>query len=145
MPANAVCIVADLALVIAFEFKNELDMIVFITGGDMNMEMEDRLPCNGAIVGENVEPLEVEAPDDGTGDPLRHRHDPGKGFGSEFQKIPAMSLGDDERMPIMDRVNIEDAEGVVVFVQNFSGEFAGNNVTKDAVGHRLESAIKKRV
>ena len=145
MPANAVCIVDDLALVIAFEFKNELDIIVFITGGDVNMEMENRLSCNGAIVGENIKPLEVKAPDDGVGDRLRYRHDPGKGFGGEFQKILAMPLGDDERMPVMDRVNIEDADGVVVFVQNFGGDFAGNNVAKNAVGHRMESAIKKRV
>jgi len=127
-----------------FQFKNELDVVILKARSDMKMKVEDGLPGDPAVVGKNVETLQCKCFDCsfcdcmcGFQDPLEHRW-------REFKKVPAMAFRKDKGMAKVDWIDIEDAECVLVFEENFRIDLFADNTTEDAVVAEVWTNIHDR-
>ena len=97
------------------------------------MEMKDGLSGNPPVVGKNVESLKRQSTHDGPGNNLCNvKYIVQVVFGNG-EEVRTMLLGDDERMTMMDRVDVEDGDDAVVFIQYFCRELARNNLAECAV------------
>lgn len=60
---NALAEPSNLTVAIFLQFENELYVIVFVSRGDVKMEVKDRLSCDLPVVGEEVEAFELQRVD----------------------------------------------------------------------------------
>jgi len=55
----------------------------------------------------------------------------------QIQEIPAMLLGQDQRMTKMNWINIKERDDVVILKQDFSRYFSGYYFAENAIGHEI--------
>lgn len=114
--------------------EDETDIVIVVAGGNVDVKMENGLAGDGAIVCKKIESFEFEGLYQGMGDGMDRLHNARKLICSHFQKVPMMPFGDDQGMSIVDRINIENGERTLIFIENFRGYFPGDNIAKYA-GH----------
>ena len=57
---NALCVLCHLAVRVLFEFEFKTDVVVRISGSYVPVKVEDRLPCDFAVVAKDIESLKVK-------------------------------------------------------------------------------------
>ena len=110
----------------------------------MKMKMKYRLTGYSPIVGEYVKALKVETLGQCLSDCLDGFHDAGERGCRQGQKITTMVLRDDESVSVMNRVDVENAECVTVFVEDFRRGMSRNDVTECALNHVVFARFERR-
>jgi hypothetical protein len=137
-------VLCHLAAGILLQFKDELDVVVLVARGDVKVKMEYRLSGNFSIVGENIEPVKVQAVRERLGDDVDCVHHAMERIGRERQKILAMPFGDNKGVAVVNRLNIENADSVVVFVEDFRRQFSRDNIAEYTIVHGMLVASEQR-
>lgn len=101
--------------------KNKLNIVVHIAGCNVQMKVKNGLTGNSPIVRKDIEPFEIQGLDDGPCNNLRRMKDMVQILLRYAKKIPAVCFRDDQCMPVMDRVDIEDADNPVILIKNLRG------------------------
>src|SRR5512140_505945 len=99
----------------------------------MQVEMEHRLSSDTAVIGKHVEALEREARYHRAGDNLGRGHQFGQVTGGHRQKVPAMGLWDHECVAVVDRVDIQNGNDPLCFIQDFGGKFSADDAAEGTV------------
>jgi len=102
----------------------------------MQVEVEDRLSCDSAIVGEQVVTLEAEFLHQSLGDVFRPPEDRCVMAFWQFEEIPAMATGDDQRMAMVDGIDIKDPDDLIVRIEHFGRDRSIDDPAEYAVVHR---------
>ena len=98
------------------------------------MEMEHRLAGDSAVVCEKIEALQLEGLDNCARYGVYRLHDAAQFIRFHLQKVAMMALRDDKRVAVMDRVDIQNGERTIVFVQNLGRYFSLYYIAENA-GH----------
>jgi len=101
----------------------------------MEMEMEDGLSGNAPVVGEDVEAVKLQAFHCCLRNRVSGLQQSGECGGLNLKKIPAVVFRNHQRMAEVNRIDVEDAKGVLVLKENLGGNLAGNNLAENAVVH----------
>lgn len=135
MVSDTIGVLFHLAVLVLFKLENKPDVVVAIAGGDMQMEMEDGLPRNAAVVREDIKSLEVKTPDERACDDSRSLQQRQITSRIKLQEIPIMAPGDDEGVAQMDWVDIKNGNDPIVFEEYFGRNLTCNDVAEDAIVH----------
>ena len=95
--------------------------------------MEDRLTGCWSVVGKNVKPIKPEGSNEGLRDGLRCMHNVVQIGIPELQQIAAMIFRNDEGVPVVDRVNVEDCNHLFSFKEDFGRQPSFDDLTKRAL------------
>ena len=120
-------------LAIGFELQDKPDIVASVPRRNVHMEMEHRLACNAPVVGKNVEPLKLEALHQGPSNDLRYVQDVVKILLRKRQQIGAMCFRNDQRVTMMDRMNIEYGDDPVTLKENLGGERMTDYIAERAI------------
>jgi len=109
--------------------------LAFVARDDVEVDMEDGLAGVGAVVLEDVVGVGAGDFHDGLGD-LWERGAEGGGVGAvELVEGDDGAFGDDDGVSLAEWVDVEEGEDLVVLVDFVAGEFAGDDLGEDALGH----------
>ena len=144
IPADLLGHLRHLTVGILFQLEHKLNIIVPIPWGHVEMKMKDRLSGDSSIVRENIEAFEVETRGQRLGDRLDSVHDAGEGRRRQGQEIATMVFWNDEGVAVVDRVDVENAESVVVFVEDFRRGMSRNDLAECALNHVVFARIERR-
>lgn len=136
MLTDAVGGAAHFAFRVFFQFEDESDFIIRIARRDVKVEMENGLSGDPSIVCKQIVSLQRKRFDQRPGDGLRRIENRVICVVGQFQEIFAVPLGDDEGMPIVDRVDIEDRGGMVVLEKELCRDLPSQDLAENAVIHR---------
>lgn len=135
MGSDTIGVLPHFAVLVFLQFQDKPDVVILIAGCNMQMEMENRLACNGAVVREDVESFQVKTLDEGG------CHHPGCAkerwiaLGIEVEEVAVVNSRDDEGVPKMNWIDIKDCDDPVIFEENFRRNFAGNDSTENTIAH----------
>ena len=101
----------------------------------MKMEMVHRLSRHDSVVRENVESLKIQPLYERSRDFAEGRHDALERCRGELQEFRAVPLWYNERVAEMDRMDIEDGDRVLVFIDDLGWLGSIDDPAKDTVGH----------
>jgi hypothetical protein len=110
-------------------------------GYNMKMEVLNRLPGGDAIVYYDVESIAVQFSFDYTRDYLNGSYGMIEFMFRNGDKITIVLFCNYKRVPEIDRVNIEEGENIIAFVEDFRMGFMFNYVTKDTF-HNYKIRLK---
>jgi hypothetical protein len=108
----------------------------------MKMEMPDSLPGGDTIIYDDIETIAFEFGFDNTRDSLNGFYHMTKLIFRNGDKIAIVLFSNNERVPEIDGVDIEEGEDVIVFVDYFRFRFKINYITKDTF-HNYKIRLKK--
>src|SRR5690242_14812473 len=126
--------------VILFELEDEADVVAVVARRHVKVHVEDRLAGGLAVVGKYVEALRLERGDDRPRDDVRGGDEIGELRLRDVEKGRRVRPGNDEDMSVVNRIDVENGDGVAVGVEQFGSRFAPDDATEGAGGHRVMGA-----
>jgi len=121
------------ALAIGFELQDKPDIVAGVPRRYVHMEMENRLTCNASVIGKNVEPLKLEALHQGPCNNLRYVKDVVKILFRKRQQIGTVRFRNDQRVAMMDRMNVEYGDDPVTLKEDLGRERMTDDIAERAI------------
>ena len=118
---------------IGFQLKDKFDVVIRKSGCDVHVKMKHGLAGDSTVVGEDIEAIQIQTPDYRPGDYLGYVKNIVQVALRYRQEIAAVYFWDDESVPIVNRVDIENRDYPIILVENFSGSLALNNLTENTM------------
>lgn len=104
-------------------------------GDDVDVDVEDGLVGGAAVVLEDVVVGDACGVDDGAAEAREDTAEGGGGFVGEFVEFGYGHFWDEEGVAWAEWVDVEEGEGVVVFVDFVGGDGAAEDFGEDGFGH----------
>jgi hypothetical protein len=141
--SDTIGVLFHFAVVVLFKLKDKPDIVISITGGDVQMKVENGLPCDAAVIREYIESFEVETLDECTGHNSGGFQERRITLGLEVEEVTVMDSRDDEGMPKTDWIDVKDSNDPIVFEENLRRNFAGDNIAENAIAHEAGSGYSE--
>lgn len=117
LPPHPFAVVGHLPCGVFFQLQHELDVIVVVAGGNMEMDVENGLACGLPVIGKNVESLGFEQIHDRLRDDFGRQDEVVEFLLRHIEECFAVRPRDDQNMAEMNRVYVEDRNGMPVCVE----------------------------
>lgn len=121
------------SIFVGFQLKYKPDVVAWMSGCNMHVEMKNCLSCNPPVIGEYVEALKMQALHHCTGDDLGGVEDIVQVPFRDREEIAAVFLRYYQRMAKVNRVDIKNGDDLLVLKKDFGWQSVLNYVAEDAI------------